>query len=90
MFTPSGICKEMVRTLIEGGGFGLTKDSLTSTCLEIACGEALFIASMYDMETGEPIAVRDRFGLLDKKLECASRARDGLIQGLALGALKSV
>ena len=67
VFTPSGICREMVETREEGGM--PTKDFQASLCLEITCGEAPFIASRYDMETGESIEVKDRFGLLDKKLK---------------------
>ena len=68
VFTPSGICRKMVKT-IEEEGVMPTKDFQASLCLEITCGEAPFIASRYDMETGESIEVKDRFGLLDKKLK---------------------
>ena len=68
VFTPSGICREMVETIEEEGAMP-TKDFQASLCLEITCGEAPFIASRYDMETGESIEVKDRFGLLDKKLK---------------------
>ena len=48
--------------------------------LEITCGEAPFLCSRYDAATGRPIPVRERMGLLDRKLrvvgECA-RDRDG-------------
>ena len=36
--------------------------------LEITCGEAPFLVSRYDVETGEVIPVLDRIGLLDRKL----------------------
>ena len=36
--------------------------------LEITCGEAPFLVSRYDVETGEAIPVPDRIGLLDRKL----------------------
>ena len=36
--------------------------------LEITCGEAPFLVSRYDVETGEVIPVPDRIGLLDRKL----------------------
>ena len=36
--------------------------------LEITCGEAPFLVSRYDVETGEAIPVPDRVGLLDRKL----------------------
>ncbi len=36
--------------------------------LEITCGEAPYITSRYDTTTGQFIAVKDRIGLLDRKL----------------------
>ena len=45
--------------------------------MEITCGEAPFLATRYDVETGEAIPVEDRIGLLDRKLRVASEnARD--------------
>ena len=91
VFTPSAICREMVKAL-EEAGFNPEEASLTSTCLEITCGEAPFIASRYDMETGDTIGVKERFGLLDKKLRRAGKDGQTLeeYKGLALSALKSV
>lgn len=43
-----------------------------STRLEITCGEAPFVCSRYDAATGEEIAVRDRVGILDRKLRVVS------------------
>lgn len=40
--------------------------------LEITCGEAPFLATRYDVETGEAIPVEDRIGLLDRKLRAVS------------------
>lgn len=36
--------------------------------LEITCGEAPYIVSRYDASTGEPIEIKDRIGILDRKL----------------------
>lgn len=47
------------------------KQYVDSRRLEITCGEAPFIVSRYDTSTGEPIAVRDRVGMLDRKLRVA-------------------
>ena len=44
------------------------KKYVDSRRLEITCGEAPFLASRYDAATGEPIAVRERIGILDRKL----------------------
>lgn len=35
--------------------------------LEISCGEAPYLVSRYNTVTGEPIQVRDRIGILDRK-----------------------
>lgn len=40
--------------------------------LEIACGEAPFLVTRYDVETGEMIPVRERIGILDRKLRVVS------------------
>lgn len=39
-----------------------------STRLEITCGEAPFLCSRYDSVTGDRVPVRDRIGILDRKL----------------------
>lgn len=36
--------------------------------LEISCGEAPYLVNRYDTVTGKPIDVRDRVGLLDRKM----------------------
>ena len=40
--------------------------------LEITCGEAPFLVSRYDVETGEAIPIPDRVGLLDWKLRAVN------------------
>ena len=44
------------------------KQYIDSKRLEITCGEAPYIVSRYDAATGEPIAIKDRIGILDRKL----------------------
>ncbi|MDO5309829.1 MAG: Eco57I restriction-modification methylase domain-containing protein [Planctomycetia bacterium] len=41
--------------------------------LEITCGEAPFIAMRYDAVTGAPIAIKDRVGILDRKLKVVTQ-----------------
>ena len=41
--------------------------------MEITCGEAPFLCSRYDVETGEAIPVEERIGLLDRKLRVVSQ-----------------
>ncbi len=44
------------------------KDYIKDKRLEIACGEAPYITSRYDTTSGKFIEVKDRIGLLDRKL----------------------
>ncbi len=44
------------------------KDYVDSMRLEITCGEAPYLVSRYDTTTGESIPVKDRIGILDRKL----------------------
>ncbi|MGI6231186.1 MAG: hypothetical protein ACOYJL_09865 [Tractidigestivibacter sp.] len=51
-------------------------DYVTSTRLEITCGEAPFLCSRYDTVTGATIPVNERIGVLDRKLRIVGeRAR---------------
>lgn len=47
---------------------GSWQDYVTSTRLEVTCGEAPFLVSRYDTSSGEEISIEDRIGLLDRKL----------------------
>ncbi len=44
------------------------KDYVNDTRLEIACGEAPYITSRYDHTTGKFIEVKNRIGIIDRKL----------------------
>lgn len=44
------------------------KDYINDTRLEITCGEAPYIISRYDTTNGKYIAVKNRIGMLDRKL----------------------
>ncbi len=44
------------------------KEYVDSRRIEITCGEAPYIVSRYDATTGEVLAVKDRIGILDRKL----------------------
>lgn len=59
VFTPSRIVKMMV---------DYVDIDINTRCLEITCGEAPFLVSRYDATTGEPIAINERIGVLDRKL----------------------
>lgn len=59
VFTPSWVVKKMVDDV---------DIDINTLCLEITCGEAPFLVSRYDATTGEPIAINERIGILDRKL----------------------
>lgn len=67
--TPLWVCKKMcdyvddVRNVKAGW-----EKYVDARVLEITCGEAPFLVSRYDVETGEAIQVSERIGLLDRKL----------------------
>jgi len=44
------------------------KHYVDSRRLEITCGEAPYVVSRYDAASGEPIALENRIGILDRKL----------------------
>lgn len=48
------------------------QDYVKANRLEISCGEAPYLVSRYDTVTGDPIPVKDRVGLLDRKLRVVS------------------
>lgn len=59
VFTPSWVVRKMV---------DYVEISVSTLSLELTCGEAPFLVSRYDATTGEPIAIGERVGLLDRKL----------------------
>lgn len=44
------------------------QDYINSKRLEITCGEAPYIVSRYDAATGDIISIKDRIGILDRKI----------------------
>lgn len=48
------------------------KKYVSSKRLEITCGEAPYLVSRYDASTGEKIPVKNRIGILDRKLRIVS------------------
>lgn len=68
VFTPTWVCKKMADVAendLKGKDW---IEYINKTCLEVTCGEAPFLTSRYDTTTGKMIAVPDRIGLLDRKL----------------------
>lgn len=68
VFTPTWIVKKQ----IEAAGSDYKDDDLKTYVsrkwLEITCGEAPYMATRYDMETGKPIPLAERCGFVDRKL----------------------
>ena len=52
------------------------KDYVSSTRMEITCGEAPYLVSRYDATTGEIIPLQNRIGLLDRKLRIVTENTD--------------
>ena len=57
-----------------------------STRMEITCGEGPFLTSRYDAPTGTVIPVRERVGLLDRKLRAVSENTDNETEWLKWAA----
>ena len=53
------------------------QDYVKANRLEISCGEAPYLASRYDTVSGNTIPVKERIGLLDRKLRVVSENVDG-------------
>lgn len=68
------------------------RDYVKANRLEITCGEAPYLTSRYDTVTGEYIEIKDRIGLLDRKLRVVSENVDSEPKWYdwAIAALKSV
>lgn len=52
------------------------KDYVRATRMEMTCGEAPYLVSRYDATTGEPIPLKERIGLLDRKLRVVGENTD--------------
>lgn len=73
VFTPTWVCNRMNDNLDKNGKAKTWKEYVDSRVLEITCGEAPFLVSRYDTVTGKPIPLKDRAGLLDRKLKVVSK-----------------
>ena len=67
VFTPVTVVKFMVDNLELENIFW--QNRVESKCLEVACGEAPFITTRYDAESGEEIPAAERVGILDRKFQ---------------------
>ena len=75
VFTPAWVVKKMTDVIDEEWhsnqkeqGDDAWQGYVLATRLEITCGEAPFLTSRYDTVSGEPIPIKERIGVLDRKL----------------------
>ncbi len=73
VFTPTWVCNRMNDNIDKSGKAKTWKEYVDLRVLEITCGEAPFLVSRYDTVTGEPIPLKDRAGLLDRKLKIVNK-----------------
>jgi len=67
VFTPLEIIKKQ-NDIADANFSGNWSDYIRRTVLEITCGEAPYLVNRYDVVTGEVLLLRERQGLLDRKL----------------------
>lgn len=73
VFTPYAIVK-MMNDMLDKGFHGSRADYIKRRVLEVTCGEAPYLTTRYDASTGEMITIKDRTGLIDRKLHCIPAA----------------
>ncbi|NSQ64635.1 restriction endonuclease [Enterococcus faecalis] len=69
VFTPTWIVKKQNDEVDKDYQDDDLETYVNRTWLEITCGEAPYMASRYDMETGEIIPFNERVGFVDRKLK---------------------
>ena len=68
VFTPSWIVKKQNDAVEENYIDDSLEQYVSRKWLEITCGEAPYMVSRYEMETGNLIPIEDRVGFVDRKL----------------------
>lgn len=69
VFTPTWVVKQQNDCVDSAYVNDTLEMYVKRTWLEITCGEAPYMVTRYDMETGEPIALSERVGFVDRKLQ---------------------
>ena len=69
VFTPSWIVKKQNDAVEENYLNDTLEKYVSRKWLEITCGEAPYMVSRYEMETGELIPIEERVGFVDRKLK---------------------
>lgn len=68
VFTPTWIVKQQNDAVDEAYATDDLETYSDRTWLEITCGEAPYMATRYEMETGEIVPLEERVGFVDRKL----------------------
>jgi hypothetical protein len=68
VFTPVEVVKKM-NDMLDENFTGSDEEYVGRRVLEVTCGEAPFLTSLYDVSDGEGIPADRRVGLLDRKLK---------------------
>lgn len=69
VFTPTWIVKKQNDEIDENYRDDPLATYVKRTWLEITCGEAPYMSTRYDMETGEAVKLSERVGFVDRKLK---------------------
>lgn len=69
VFTPTRIVKKQNDEVDEGYQDDDLETYVNRIWLEITCGEAPYMVSRYDMETGDLVSFNERVGFVDRKLK---------------------
>jgi len=68
VFTPTWVVKKQNDIVDQNFMTDDLETYVNRTWLEIACGEAPYMATRYDMETGKSVSLAERVGFVDRKL----------------------
>jgi hypothetical protein len=68
VFTPVEVVKRM-NDMFDEEYKGSDEEYIKRKVLEVTCGEAPYLTTLYDVSSGEEIPINRRVGLLDRKLQ---------------------
>lgn len=77
VFTPYEIIKRM-NDIAHKEFQGTREEFIKRRELEITCGEAPYLTTRYDAVTGKEIPIKNRTGILDRKLHCIPGIENGV------------
>lgn len=80
VFTPTWIVKKQNDEVDNDFANDDLETYVKRTWLEIACGEAPYMTTRYDMDTGKTIPIAERVGFIDRKLARINKEVDGKLE----------